>query len=575
MTAPPDLWTDALLAARLLAVDPAGLGGAALRAPPGPVREAWLAALRGALPAGAPWRRLPGGIAEGRLLGGLDLAATLAAGRPVAERGLLTEADGGVVIAAMAERMPPATAAQIAPVLDTGELVAERDGLALRAPARIALVALDEGITAEETPPAALLERLAFRLDLARIPPRDLPAATPADAAAARALLSRVTVDDAVLGALCQAAAVLGIASLRAPVLALRVARAAAALDGRVAVTEDDAALAARLVLAPRATTLPAEEAPPEEPPPAEEPPPPTDQDETDTPPPPDPGELAELLLEAAVASLPPNLLNALRVQQAARSGGAGKAGASKASPKRGRPIGTRAGLPGNGNRLALVETLRAAAPWQRLRGRDGARLEIRRDDLRIRRFKARSETATIFAVDASGSSALNRMAEAKGAVELLLADCYVRRDQVALLAFRGTAAELLLPLTSSLVRARRSLAALPGGGGTPIAAALDAALALADLVRRKGQTPLLVVLTDGRANVARDGKGGRPRAEAEALEAAAALRAARIAAVLVDTSPRPQEQGRRLADAMGAKYLPLPYADAATLSRAVKAESA
>ena len=100
----------------------------------------------------------------------------------------------------------------------------------------------------------------------------------------------------------------------------------------------------------------------------------------------------------------------------------------------------------------------------------------MRRDDFRMTRFQQRTRTTTIFVVDASGSSALNRLAEAKGAVELLLADCYVRRDQVALLAFRGKEAELLLPPTRSLVRAKRSLAGLPGGGGTPLAAGIDAA---------------------------------------------------------------------------------------------------
>ena len=151
-------------------------------------------------------------------------------------------------------------------------------------------------------------------------------------------------------------------------------------------------------------------------------------------------------------------------------------------------------------------------------------RILIRKDDFRISRFKQRTETTTIFVVDASGSAALHRLAEAKGAVELLLADCYIRRDQVALIAFRGSVAEMLLPPTRSLARAKRSLAGLPGGGGTPLAAGLDAAFALADSVRRKGQTPTVIVLTDGRANIARDGGQGRPRAEEDAMQRRAAV---------------------------------------------------
>lgn len=569
----PSPWGDAVLAATLLAIDPAGLGGACLHALPGPVRDGWLVLLRGLLPEGAPWRRVPLDIADGRLLGGLDLTATLRAGRPVAERGLLAEADGGVVILAMAERLAAGTAARLGAVLDTGLVNAERDGMALRSASRIGVVALDEGIGPEESPPAALLDRLAFRLDLTALRHADAAQPPPADLDIPRAILPAVTAGADVLEALAGTALALGILSLRAPILALAAARAAAALDGRDAVTEADAALAARLVLGPRATQLPAAEPPepePPEPPPPEDAPPP--EAETPPPPPPDAEALQDILLAAAAASMPSGLLNQLRLAQSpGRASAPGKAGQQKQSPKRGRPIGNRAGELRGGARLALVETLRAAAPWQRLRGATGGHIAIRPEDIRILRFRQKSETATLFLVDASGSSALNRLAEAKGAVELLLADCYVRRDRVALIAFRGTTAELLLPPTTSLVRAKRSLAGLPGGGGTPMAAALDQALLLADTLRRRGQTPLLVLLTDGRANVARDGKGGRPRAEAEALEAANALRAARITGLLVDTSPRPQEAGRKLAAAMGARYLPLPLADAATLSQAVK----
>jgi magnesium chelatase subunit D len=243
-------------------------------------------------------------------------------------------------------------------------------------------------------------------------------------------------------------------------------------------------------------------------------------------------------------------------------------------SLRRGRPIGAEAGELRTGARLHLVETLKAAAPWQLLRGvtRDERmRLAVRRSDFRIVRFRHRSETLMIFAVDASGSSALHRLAEAKGAIELLLADCYVRRDKVALIAFRGRGAELLLAPTGALVRAKRCLAGLPGGGGTPLAAGLDAAAVLADAARRKGQTPILTVLTDGRANVASDGGNDRMRAEADAIAAARRIRAAGFAVLLVDTAPRPDERTRRLGVELGAKYLPLPQADAALLSQAVR----
>jgi magnesium chelatase subunit D len=153
-----------------------------------------------------------------------------------------------------------------------------------------------------------------------------------------------------------------------------------------------------------------------------------------------------------------------------------------------------------------------------------------------------------------------------------LLADCYVRRDSVAVIAFRGVGAELLLPPTRSLVRAKRSLAGLPGGGGTPLAAGIASAHALADAVRRRGATPVVVLLTDGRANIARDGTPGRARASEDALAAARQMRIEGFAALLLDTSPQAQDTARELAAAMGARYLPLPYAGAAMLSQAVRA---
>ena len=224
-------------------------------------------------------------------------------------------------------------------------------------------------------------------------------------------------------------------------------------------------------------------------------------------------------------------------------------------------------------------ETLRAAAPWQKLRQRQQAptdgqkqRIVVRKEDFHVTRFRQSGQTTTVFVVDASGSSALNRLAEAKGAVELLLADCYVRRDSVAVLAFRGQTAELILPPTRSLARAKRSLAGLPGGGGTPLAHAIDAAILLADQLRKKGETPIVVLLTDGKGNIARDGSPGRAQAATDALAAATEMRLRGFSTLLVDTSPQAQDAAKNLAQAMGAQYLALPYAGANSLNQAVRA---
>ncbi|MCC0808404.1 magnesium chelatase subunit D [Methylobacterium sp. W2] len=585
MSEAPATWTDALRIARLIAADPHGCGGVVVRAGAGPVRDRWLDAVRENLSSGKPLRRMPAGIAEDRLVGGLDLAATLSAGRPVAQAGLLAEADGGLLVAAMAERMGQGTAGHLAAALDTGRLRVERDGLAETRPARFGLILLDEGIGEDEAAPAALADRLAFHLDLTSVPPSATrpvlrppsdglspESETPSDGGARSG-------HDPVAD-LSEVAARLGIASLRAPLLALRVARLLARLDGRAEIAEADAREAARLVLGHRATRLPEREPAPEE----EE----RERAEgaPETPPPPDgaaPGSDPEestastpddRIVEAARAAIPAGLLAMLmRDGPRLRVPRAGKAGAKAVSPRSGRPMGARPGDPRRG-RLDLIATLRAAAPWQGIRRRaegGGTCLMIRPDDIRITRFRQRTETTTIFTVDASGSSALERLAEAKGAVELLLAEAYTRRDKVALVAFRGAGAELVLAPTRSLVRSRRGLAALPGGGGTPLAAGIDAAGAVALGVRRGGGTPVVVMLTDGRANVARSGIAGRERAAEDSLKAARLFREADFRAILIDTAQRPQDSARRLADAMGARYLPLPHADAGVMSAAIR----
>jgi magnesium chelatase subunit D len=551
---------DAAAACALLALDGEGLKGAVLKGPGGPARDGWVTAFRDLLRERNVFR-LPPHVASDRLTGSIDVAATLRTGTPRHDRGLIAEADGGVLLMTSAERLPPERAALIAAAMDDGS-------------SRFAVVALDEGIE-DERLAAILAERLAFHIDMRGL--ADAPELDGLDLASARSLFHEVAIPDRITEGLCQTALALGIASVRPAVMALRAARAAAALDGRSEVIEEDAKLAARLVLAPRATRFPAAEDAAEDDP-APPPPPGEDaqgEDENDDGTP-TPGEMSEMLLEAVKASLPEGLLAALEanLREVQARPGAG-AVTQKTGLTRGRPAGTRPGEPKNGARLSLIDTLRAAAPWQPLRRRQAperAGIAVERADFRVKRFKQKRQTTAIFAVDASGSAALHRMAEAKGAVELILADCYVRRDQAALIAFRGKTAELLLPPTRSLQRAKKSLADLPGGGGTPLSAGIEQALKVADQVRRGGGTPLVVFLTDGKANIARDGTADRAVAQRDAEAAAQAMKLSGIRALMIDLSDARGGPAKKLADAMGARYLPLPHADAQLISRSVGA---
>lgn len=602
------------LAALLLAVDARGLGGAVLDHPVHEQARLFASLVRAWLPRGAPLRRVPSSVTADRLYGGVDLASTLAAGKIVAERGVLAGADGGVLVIPMAERLNTSARTAVCEVLDHGEITVQREGIADRHEARVCAMLLDESVDDELVHPA-LKDRLAFSVRFDGRTSEELEWMADETEAhhfetlvrEARARLSQVSVDDEWATALCQTADAFGVDSVRAMLFALRCARALAALDGRLMVNEQDAEKAAALVLAPRATRLPPPPPPedeeqgdeqepneqPEQNEPEPPPPPPQMEQPPETPEPPEPEQKdndddstqptpdsGELLREAVQAALPPNLLAQL-VQNNSAGSMQGRVGEEKANMLRGRPRGARSGLPRGGARLHLLETLRAAAPWQRVRSSTAAppatstgprpRVAVRREDFRIRRFIEKTGTTVLFVVDASGSSALYRLAEAKGAVELLLAETYARRDRVSLIAFRGQGTEVLLPPTRALARAKKVLAALPGGGGTPMAHAIDAAMEQAIATRRGGSSPLVVMMTDGRANIARDGSPGRKQAEADALAAGARFAAQRIPAMFVDTSPRGEVVARRLAEAMKARYILLPSADAKALGGLVK----
>jgi magnesium chelatase subunit D len=455
--------------------------------------------------------------------------------------------------------------------------------------ASFGLLALDESLDDETGIVPSLAERLGLWLDLRELTLRD-PIATefdPDDVAYARTHWSEVTLSEEQIQVLCQTALVLGVDSLRAPLMAARLARILAALQRRWVVEPQDVSRAARWVLAPRATVLPAQEAEPQTPDTPESPEPP-EAEQTDTPPAddhptsqqasPPPEEmppLEEVVLQAALAALPDQLLDRLKLNsQAVRGPGSqGQQGALRHSRHRGRPLAPRPGKPHQGARLHVLATLRSAIPRQALRAppQYGARLAIRVEDFHCQRFAQHTSTCLIFAVDASGSAAVQRLAEAKGAVELLLQQSYARRDQVCVLSFRAGQAQVLLPPTRSLVRAKRALSGLPAGGGTPLASALRLALEVAQQQVRAGVTPVLVMLSDGRANVNLAGVGGRQEAQRDARTLAQAWGQHRLTALWLDTSLQPDPLAQEWARLMTARYLPMPYAPSARMADAMR----
>lgn len=596
---------QAVQALLLLAVEPR-LRGVVFAAPAGTGKSSLARGFRALLEPGGlapgpdalPFVELPLGADEESLLGGLDLEATLRAGRRVARAGLLARAHGGLLYADQLNLQADAAANLLLGALDSGAVTLEREGLSLRAPARFCLLGSYD--PAEGAPRRHLLDRVGLLVTLppaadaaarAEVVRRNAaPAARPdweqeldalrALVRHARSQLAGVRIDPAQIEQIAAAALAFGVEGHRADSFAVYAACAAAALGLRDAVDQADLELALRLVILPRATRAPAvQPPPPEQAPPPPPPPPEQPQQDGDESQPPEPGPQSlpeEQVLAALAAELPPELEQL--PFRALRRGRAGSRGSTSAA--RGRHIRSVPGDPRRA-RIDIAATLRAAAPWQPLRRDQGPKTEdpggpaprpaargsgcpvrLRADDLRVKQFRSKAGALFCFAVDASGSMALHRMRQAKGAVHALLQQAYVHRDRVALLAFRGSRADLLLPPSQSVELARRALDLLPTGGGTPLAAALLAALEVARQARSRGilQT-VLVLLTDGRANVGL--RAGRGEVEQELRALGRSVAAAGVRALVIDTQRSYLSRGeaRRLAEWLGGQYVYLPDA--------------
>ncbi|KUN87457.1 putative cobaltochelatase [Streptomyces griseoruber] len=530
---------------------------------------------------------LPVGASEDRLVGALDIERALAEGVKAFEPGLLADAHRGILYVDEVNLLHDHLVDLLLDAAAMGASYVEREGVSVRHAARFLLVGtmnpeegelrpqlLDRfGLTVEvaaSREPDQRVEvvrrRLAHDDDPAGFAARwaDEEAAVRARIVAARKLLGSVRLGDGALRQIAATCAAFEVDGMRADIVMARTATALAAWAGRTEVLAEDVRQAALLALPHRRRRNPfdapgldedkldqtleefsgSDDEDPEPDGPGGgggQPAPDAGPQGGDTGARPEEGEGGEPQASGAGEQSAVRAAEPFRTKVLSVPGiGAGAAGRrSRARTEHGRTTGARRPR-GTLTKLHLAATVQAAAPHQRARGRSGPGLVLRRDDLRQATREGREGNLVLFVVDASGSmAARQRMSAVKGAVLSLLLDAYQRRDKVGLVTFRGTAADVALPPTSSVDAAAARLESLPTGGRTPLAAGLLKAhdVLRVERLRDPARRALVVVVTDGRAT-------GGPEPVALAGRAARLFAAEGVASVVVDCESGPVRLG-------------------------------
>ncbi|MEU2553617.1 putative cobaltochelatase [Streptomyces sp. NPDC013313] len=547
---------------------------------------------------------LPVGASEDRLVGALDIERALAEGVKAFEPGLLADAHRGILYVDEVNLLHDHLVDLLLDAAAMGASYVEREGVSVRHAARFLLVGTMNPEEGELRP--QLLDRFGLTVEVAasrepdqrvevvrrRLAYDDDPGAFAArwageEAAvrqrivAARELLPRVRLGDGALRQIAATCAAFEVDGMRADIVMARTATALAAWAGRTEVLAEDVRQAALLALPHRRRRNPfdapgldedkldetleqfsgeGEDEGDDDPDPGPEGPgggggqPAPDggpEDDGGAAAPPENGAGGQPQPSGGQEQPATRAAEPFRTKVLSVPGvGEGAAGRrSRARTEHGRTTGARRPR-GALTKLHLAATVLAAAPHQRARGRSGPGLVVRRDDLRQATREGREGNLVLFVVDASGSmAARQRMSAVKGAVLSLLLDAYQRRDKVGLVTFRGSAADLALPPTSSVDAAAVRLESLPTGGRTPLAAGLlKAHEALrVERLRDPARRPLVVVVTDGRAT-------GGPEPVALAGRAARLFAAEGVASVVVDCESGPVRLGLagRLAGDLG-----------------------
>ena len=488
------------------------------------------------------------------LNGGIDPLESLQKGHLVHRKGILNRS--GWFLCTSLNEMPKALQSMLNHQMDNMKLGP--------------LLAFDDGFRKNEISSPKLCDRLAFSIDFTDVRfnqyfPNFFSTISPT--------VQKAEITEAQIQSVVVSAVQFGIDDIRPAYMTITAAQYLAALDDRVTVEQNDLNLAATLILAHRAQVVPEE----------------IDNDQQDDTQKENEENIkeeneqkknneinlpTEVLIEAIKASLPDNIYEHLRnnIRQKAKTGSG--FGNRQKSKVKGRPKPSRNVPPGDQERIDIVSTLRSAAPWQKLRKQQlktSKNIVILPGDLHTFNFEDRSERVIIFLVDASGSAAMNRLGESKGAIELMLADSYARRDFVSLISFRDTSAEILLPPTRSLVQTKKRLGSLMAGGGTPLATGLDAGIKLAQNCKRSGKMPSLAILTDGKANIDLEGLPNREKALSDSVLVSEIGKKLDMKSVFIDCGKRPNNNLKSLATSMGGNYVSLPRTNATKISNLIQ----
>ncbi len=545
---------------------------------------------------------LPANATEDRVAGTLNVEHALKHAERRFEPGVLAEAHRGILYIDEVNLLDDHIIDLLLDAAAMGVNTVEREGISFSHPARFMLIGTMNPEEGDLRP--QLLDRFSLCVDASALMDKDtraeiirrriawerdgtLFAAGFADQqrqlqaaiAAARALLPQVTVDDERLEDAARICIQLDVRSHRADIVMVRTAMTIAAYAARTEVSRDDIRQAALLSLPHRMRKRPFEESR-LDPDKIEQALDPRDKHSSvsstaaDAPVPAPHETQTETTFESAAM---PEITLPLPTDGNRWHSATGRKSPATASARRGRYA--RSALPDGpvaGSDIAIDATLRAAAPHQNNR-KPAEAICIAPEHLRIKRRKSPARTTILFVVDASGSmAAAARMAAAKGAVLNLLRDAYVKRQRVALLAFRDAGAEVLLPPTDNVDLAHEQLQNLPTGGRTPLAHGLAKALELVQHIRQATPDTLLmiVLISDGRANVPY-GSGPQTTPFDEAVDFARQLVLLGTVVVVLDTEDDflPLGFARKLASAAGAEYLKLSRIEEGAIENAVRGQ--